>query len=445
MSTENQYSSPYEFYGRIPLKQAIPLGIQHVLTMFVGNLTPLIILCGVCGLSDSNPDLVVALLQNAMLVAGLVTLVQLYSIGPIAAQMGGGLAGFGALLGASMVGGTTEAILGFFIRPLRSLFPSIVTGTVVLTIGISLIPIGVTSFAGGHGSPDFGSFENLFIAFSVMITIIFLTHFGKGLLSSSSVLVGIIFGYILCTLMALVSPTTGVAADGTEFIRSWVINWDAIRQAGWVSVPRIMPVPHVFNMKAIGPMLLMFIITAVETMGDTAGCIEGGMKRNATDRELSGAVICDGFGSAFAAIFGVLPNTSFSQNVGLVTMTGIVNRFAFTMGCLFLILCGLCPKLSAVLSIMPPCVLGGAAILMFSSIALSGIALITKDGITPRTITIVSAALGLGLGMSSVAGSAAGLGSFFSLLFNGSGIFPAAVTAIALNLILPKDNEINQA
>ena len=335
MKDNTTYSSPYEFKGRIPLKHAIPLGIQHVLAMFVGNLTPLIIVCGACGITSDEPALYVALLQNAMLVAGLVTLVQLFSIGPIggqvpiimgtssgflgvmrsiAATMGGGVIAYSAILGASIIGGLFETVLGFFIKPLRKLFPPVVTGTVVLAIGLSLISVGVNSFAGGSGANDFGSAENLLIGFCVLAVIVILKHFTKGITSTSAILFGIIFGYILCAVLGLILPHTGINADGVEYTKAWVINWSKIGQSAWISIPKILPVMPTFRLDAILPMCIMFIVTTVETVGDTAGCIEGGMGREATDKELAGAVTCDGVGSTFAALFGVLPNTSFSQN-----------------------------------------------------------------------------------------------------------------------------------
>jgi len=456
------YTSPYEFEGRIPLKHAIPLGIQHVLAMFVGNLTPLIIICGACGIIAEEPALYVSLLQNAMLVAGLVTLVQLYAIGPIggqvpiimgtssgflgvmkgvAATMGGGVLAYGAILGASIVGGLFETVLGFFIKPLRKLFPPVVTGTVVLAIGLSLISVGVNSFAGGSGVKDFGALENLAVAFAVLVVIVALKHFTKGITSTSSILFGIIFGYILCAVLGAVLPHTALDAGGAEFTKAWVLNWGKIADAAWFSVPALLPVKPVFDAAAILPIGIMFIVTAVETVGDTAGCIEGGMGREATDQELSGAVTCDGLGSTFAALFGVLPNTSFSQNVGLVAMTKVVNRFALATGAVFLVLCGLSPKLAAVVSIMPQPVLGGAAVMMFSSIAISGIQLITKHGVTSRVITIVSVALGVGYGLGATSGAIAGLGSNMNLVFGGSGIVPAALLAIVLNVIIPKGED----
>ena len=397
-----------------------------------------------------------------MLVAGLVTLVQLYAIGPIggkvpiimgtssgflgvmkgvAASMGGGVIAYGAILGASIIGGLFETVLGFFIKPLRKLFPPVVTGTVVLAIGLSLISVGVNSFAGGSGAKDFGSLENLAVGAAVLIVIVALKHFTKGITSTSSILFGIIFGYIFCAVLGLLLPHTAVNAEGVEYTKAWVLNWSKIADAAWFSIPAQLPVKPVFGMAAIIPVCIMFIVTAVETVGDTSGCIEGGMGREATDTELSGAVTCDGLGSSFAALFGVLPNTSFSQNVGLVAMTKVVNRFALAVGALFLVLCGLSPKLAAVVSIMPQSVLGGAAVMMFSSIAISGIQLITKHGITNRVITIVSVSLGVGYGLGVTSGAITGLGTGLNLVFGGGGIVPAALLAIVLNVLIPKGKD----
>ena len=201
-----------------------------------------------------------------------------------------------------------------------------------------------------------------------------------------------------------------------------------------------MPVKPVFDLRAILPVLVMFVVTAVETVGDISGVMEGGMGREATDKELSGGVMCDGLGSTLAAMFGVLPNTSFSQNVGLVTMTKIVNRFALATGAIFLILCGLFPKLAALISIMPQSVLGGAAVMMFSSIVISGIQLITKEPLTMRNITVVSVALGLGYGIGANSTVLSGLPEGIQLIFGGSGIVPAALVAIILNIALPKED-----
>ena len=241
--------------------------------------------------------------------------------------------------------------------------------------------------------------------------------------------------------MGFVLPTTGVTADGVEFTKAWVLNWDKVAQASWFAIPKLVPVKIVFDLRAILPVMVMFIVTAVETVGDISGVMEGGMNREPSDKELSGGVICDGLGSTFAACFGVLPNTSFSQSVGLVAMTKVVNRMALASGAIFLILCCLIPKLGALISIMPQAVLGGAAVMMFSSIVVSGIQLITKEKMTPRTLTIVSVALGVGYGMGANAKILANTPQFVQLICGESGIVPAAFVAILLNCLLPRDEK----
>ena len=462
MNEAENKKAAYDFYGKMPFRKAFPLGLQHVLAMFVGNLTPILIITGACGIGSGTEfaEVQIALLQNAMLVAGIVTLIQLYAIGPVggkvpiimgtssgfigvfnsvAGVMGGGILAYGAILGASLIGGLFETVLGFMLKPLRRFFPAVVTGTVVLSIGLSLISVGVGSFGGGSSAKDYGSMENLLLGTLVLVVIIALKHGTKGMTSVSSILIGIIVGYIVAAIMALVLPTTGVTAEGVEYTKAWVLNWDKVAQAKWFAVPALLPVKLVFDPRAIVPVLIMFVVTAVETVGDISGVIEGGMAREATDSELSGGVVCDGVGSSLASLFGVLPNTSFSQNVGLVTMTKVVNRFALATGAVFLILCGLFPKLSALISIMPQSVLGGAAVMMFSSIVVSGIGLITKEKMTVRNTTIVSVALGLGYGLGANSGVLAGLPQSVQLIFGGSGIVPAALVAIILNIVLPKE------
>ncbi len=457
------HEAAFQLDGKMPLRQAIPLGLQHVLAMFVGNLTPLLIITGACGLAGGEfADLQLSLLQNAMLMAGVVTLVQLFSIGPVggkvpivmgtssgfigvfnsvAATMGGGVIAYGAIMGASIIGGLFETVLGFFLKPLRKFFPAVVTGTVVMSIGLSLISVGINAFGGGNSAADFGSLENLCLAVFVLVMILIFKHGTKGFTSSSSILLGIVCGYLAAFLMGLVLPTTGVAADGTEYVKAWVLNWDKISAASWFEIPKLLPVKPVFDLRAILPVLIMFMVSAVETVGDISGVMEGGLGREATDRELSGGVMCDGVGSSFAALFGVLPNTSFSQNVGLVAMTKVVNRYALATGAVFLILCGLCPKLGALVSIMPQSVLGGAAVMMFSSIVISGIQLITKEPLTPRNLSIVAVALGVGYGMGANPGILSHTPQAVQLIFGGSGIVPAAIVAILLNILLPKDDK----
>ena len=286
--------------------------------------------------------------------------------------------------------------------------------------------------------------ENLCLGLFVLVAILVFKSSKNFMVSSSSILLGIIVGYVAAAVMGMMLPTTATDANGATYVKAWVLNWDKVWQASWFTVPSLMPVPLTFDMRAILPVCIMFIVTAVETVGDISGVIVGGMNREASEKELAGGVMCDGVGSSFAALFGVLPNTSFSQNVGLVAMTKVVNRFALATGAVFLILCGLIPKLSALVSIMPQAVLGGAAVMMFASIVVSGIQLITREPLTARNLSIISVALGLGYGIGSNFGILKNLPEFARLIFGGSGIVPAALVAILMNILLPKDEETKE-
>lgn len=467
MQKKQNYSSPYQLEGRIPLGQAILYGLQHVMAMFVGNLTPVLLITCACALDGG---LQLQIIQNAMLMAGLITLLQIFTIGPVGAKlpivmgtssgfigvcsgvastMGQGIVTYGAIIFASFIGGLFETVLGFFLKPLRRFFPSLVTGTVVMAIGLSLISVGINSFGGGNNNGDFGSLPNLFVGTVVLVTIILLKHFTKGVTSTASILIGIIVGYIVCGIMGMILPTTYQYIDPNtqETVTktcSWVLDFSKVSDASWFAVPAFMPFgfsKDMIDLRAIIPIVIMFIVTAVETVGDTSAITEGGLAREATDKELSGSVICDGLGSSIAAFFGVLPNTSFSQNVGLIAMTKIVNLFAISTGAIFLVLCGLFPKLAAIIQMMPQSVLGGAAVMMFASIVVSGIQLVTKDGVSNRTVTIVSVALGLGYGLGANTEVLSNLPQFVELIFGGSGIVPAAIIAMILNIAIPKNKE----
>lgn len=280
-------------------------------------------------------------------------------------------------------------LLGFIIKPLRKILPHAVTGTVVLILGISLIGVGIQFVGGGvgmQGDPTFGSIKNITIALIVFLVIVLLKQFSKGFLSVSAILIGIIVGYIISILMGMV-------------------DFSEISKAAWFSIPKpifmIDGIEYSFHIEAIVPFILVYLATTVETIGDNTGIAVGGLGRNITDDELEGAVHADGFGSVFATLFGVMPNTSFSQNVGLVAMTKIVNRFVLMTGAIFLILCAFIPKLGAIVASIPNCVLGGAVILMFTMMSISGLNLLIEDGkISDRTGIIVSASCAVGLGLS---------------------------------------------
>lgn len=426
-------TSIYDLEGKVPLKQAVPLGLQHVLAMFVGNVSPLII---VSSMLQMPADQKTMLIQNAMFIAGFITLIQLYPVWKVGAglpivmgtssgflpsiQAAAGAYGYGAVLGASLTGALVEIFLGFFIKPLKKFIPPVVSGTVVIAIGLSLIPIGVKYFAGGIGAPDFGSLENLFLGTLVMLVILFFRQFTKGFTSVSAILIGIIVGYIVAIFMGKVDFTPVVEAD-------------------WISLPRPFAFKFEFKLEAIVPIVIMYIATAVETIGDVSGITMGGLEREATDRELTGAVLADGVGSIIASAFGVLPNTSFSQNVGLVGMTKVVNKFVIMTGAVFLMLSGFFPKLGAIVSAVPYSVLGGATIIMFAMIAISGMQLIFKQNMYGRNAIIVAVALGLGLGLGNVPEALAQLPQWASLIFAQNGIVVAFLVAVILNMVLPAD------
>ena len=440
----------YKLEGRVPLKTAIPLGMQHVLAMYAGNLAPILVISGVLNIPA---DIKVSLLQSAMFVAGAVTFVQLrplWKIGsglptvmgtssgfiPVAigvgvqyAAMGDWSTGYAAILGSSLIGGLMEFMLGFIVKPLRKFLPHVVTGTVVTTLGISLIPVGIKFVGGGVGlekTPGFGSIKNLLIALFVFFAIIFIRQLFTGFLSISSILIGLIAGYIVA-------------------IFAGMVDFTAVKNAAWVSAPLpFFAVGHLnlaFHWDAIVPFLLVYLATTVETIGDNTGIAVGGLGRDITDKELQGAVHADGFGSIVAAIFGVMPNTSFSQNVGLIGMTKVVNRFTIGIGAGFLVLCGFFPKLGAIVSTIPNPVLGGGVLLMFSMITMSGLNLIYQSGkIAERDVVIIAASLGVAFGLSNVPQVMQHLPMWFQNIFKQA-IVGAFVTALILNLLLPKSKE----
>ena len=433
-----QMSSIYELDGRVPLRQAIPLGIQHVLAMFLGNISPLLI---ICGMLQMDSEIKTTLIQNSMFIAGVATLIQLYPVWKVGSKlpvvMGtssgfigtaksiGASYGYAAIMGASLIGSLLEIILGFFIKPLKKLFPPIVTSLVIISIGLSLLSVGIRYFGGGSGAADFGDPKHLLVGTIVIVVIVALKQFTKGFLSVSAILLGIVAGYIAAVCMNMV--------DFTQ-----------VAEAAWFSLPKPFIMGFEFNPSAIIAMCIMFVATAVETVGDISGITNGGLDREPTDRELSGGVIADGVGSLVASLFGVLPNTSFSQNVGLVAVTKVVNRFVIMTGAVFLLLMGFIPKLSAIFAVMPQSVLGGAAVVMFSMILVSGLRSLSRLNLDRRNGMIIALSIGLGVGIGNVPEVLAQLPEWVGQIFAQNGIIMTFVIATVLNLILPKDREETQ-
>ncbi|MCY3828266.1 MAG: nucleobase:cation symporter-2 family protein [Rhodospirillaceae bacterium] len=441
---------------RPPLGEAIPLGIQHVLAMFAGNITvPLLIALA------AGPQYITVLVQIALLAAGVATLIQTVGIGPVGSRLpivqgtsfayvgiltaaikGG--ASLAAVFGASLVGGLFQIVLGYFIPQIRRFIPGLVSGVVVMTIGFTLLPVGIKYSAGCGAYPagfcqkiGFGDVGNWAMALFVILVILLIRRFGKGVWSTASVFIGIVVGYLVAIPFGMLNP--GKVAN--------------IGKADWIGLPGQwfgleFSTPAALGL--IGLMIIMAFITTVETVGDISGVTAGGADREPTDKELKGGIMADGVGSAIVALFGGLPNTSYSQNVGLVSFTRVMSRHVVTVGAIFLLLCGFIPKLAAVIGAMPEPVLGGAAVIMFGLIVSAGLKLVARSGLSTRNMLIAAISLGLGMGLWQVQqlAGAAGFGPLpadvlpaWSLPLFVSGIVVSGVAAAVLNAVLPEELE----
>ncbi len=428
-------SSIYELDGRVPVAQAVPFGLQHVLAMFVSNITPIIILAGVVGVDSALQG---ALIQNCMIIAGIGTLVQLYPVWKIGSRlpivMGisftflslsifiGSTMGMGTLMGAVIVGGLVEGLLGLFVKYWIKLVPPIVAATVVTAIGFSLLPIGANSFAGGQGAADFGAAHNWIIGSVTLLTCLLCQVFGKGFLRSLSVLIGLIVGYVLSLFMG-------------------VVDFSALNGAGFISLPKFLPFRPEFNAGAILSIIAIYMVSATETIGDTSALCAGALKRQPTNRELGGSIACDGFVSSLAGVFGCTPITSFSQNVGLATMSGVVNRFAIASGAAIMIIGGVFPAIGLTLTTIPQAVLGGCTIMMFGSILFAGFGMMAKCGFGNRNMIIASLSLSIGLGFTSASQMFNIFPDIIKTVFAENCVAVVFVLAVLLNLLLPKEKE----
>lgn len=428
-------SNIYELNGRVPVAQAVPFGLQHVLAMFVSNITPIIILAGVVGVDSTLQG---ALIQNCMIIAGIGTLVQLYPVWKVGSRlpivMGisftflslaifiASTMGMGTLMGAVIVGGLVEGLLGLFVKYWVKLVPPIVAATVVTAIGFSLLPIGANSFAGGQGAADFGAAHNWIVGSVTLLTCLLCQVFGKGFLRSLSVLVGLIVGYVLSLFMGMV-------------------DFSALSGAGVISLPKFLPFKPEFNLGAILSIIAIYLVSATETIGDTSALCAGALKRQPTNKELGGSIACDGFVSSLAGVFGCTPITSFSQNVGLATMSGVVNRFAIATGAAIMIIGGVFPAIGLTLTTIPQAVLGGCTIMMFGSILFAGFGMMAKCGFGNRNMIIASLSLSVGLGFTSASQMFNIFPDIIKTVFAENCVAVVFVLAVLLNLILPKEKE----
>ena len=423
----------------VPMGPRIALGLQHLLAMFVSNVTPSIIIAGAAGFAFGGADMVF-LIQMAMLFAGVATLFQTIGMGPVGARLpvmqGTSFAfvpimigvvktsGMAALMGSIIVAGLFHAALGTFIGRIRHWFPPLVTGMVITAIGLYLLPVGIRYAAGGAAdfqinNPAWGDLSRWGLAIIVIVVALGFKFFTKGLTSTAAILLGLIAGYL-----------AGIATGA--------VNFGGVAKASWFAIPMPFQYGIEFNMAAILGMCLISIVSAIETVGDISGIAKGGANREATDKELAGGTYADGLGSAIAGVFGGLPNTSFSQNVGLISMTGVMSRSVVTASALMLIACGLVPKIGAVVAAMPISVLGGGVILMFGMVISAGIKMLTDVDWNRRNMMILAISMSVGLGLQQVPKSMQHLPDNLEMLAV-SGLLPVAVLAVVLNLVLPKE------
>jgi len=429
-STENLY----QLDGRVNLGKAIPFGLQHVLAMFVSNVTPIIILAGIVGVDGG---LSASLVQNAMIIAGIGTLVQLYPVWKIGSRLpivmgvsftflslSIGIAttqGMGVLMGAVIVGGIVEGLLGLFAKYWIKVIKPITAATVVTGIGFSLLPIGANSFAGGQGAADFGAAHNWIVGTITLLSCLGFQVFAKGYLKSLAVLCGLVIGCIAAACMGMFS----VSFDGV----------------GVMALPKIMPFKPVFSLGAILSIICIFLVSATETIGDTTAMTNSALGRDIQPKELQGSIACDGFVSSLAGVFGLTPITSFSQNVGLLAMNHVVNRFTIATGAAIMVLAGLFPAFGVILTSIPQAVLGGCTIMMFGSIMFAGFGMIAKCGFSSRNMVIVSMALSVGLGFTQASAMFDIFPAIVKTVFAENCVAVIFILALLLDLVLPKKME----
>lgn len=435
MNKEASIDNIYRLEGKVPLEKAIPFGLQHILAMFVANIAPIMIVARASGLDPSQSA---RLIQSAMIMAGIGTLIQLFPLWKIGSGlpivMGisftfvsvfcyiGPTYGYNAIVGAVLAGGIIEGLLGLFAKYWTKLITPIVAASVVTAIGFSLLSVGASSFGGGSGNDTFGSAANWILGTITLLCCLIFNIFAKSYWKQLSVLFGLAAGYIVAVCMG-------------------VVDFSALRSASIVALPSILPFKPEFNLNAIIAVVLIFLVSATETIGDTSALATSGLDREATPKEISGSLACDGFISALSSLFGCLPVTSFSQNVGLVAMTKVVNRFTIATGAVIMIVAGFFPGFGALLATLPDAVLGGCTIMMFGTIVVSGLRMIGNCGYSQRNITIVALSLSTGIGFTQVPEIFAIFPQIVQNVFAQNCVAVVFLVAVILNLVLPKDME----
>ena len=447
MSKEKTAQTPkanpafFDFTGKLSFKEILPLGLQHVVAAIVGVITPAIIIAGVCGLDQADKTM---LIQVSLIISGLCTLLQLFPIGPIGARLPviigisfayiptmqaiGGQFNIATIFGAQIFGGIAAFLVGLFVKQIRKFFPPLVTGTVIFTIGLSLYPTAVRYMAGGgnpDANPNFGSWQNWLVALFTLAVVIFFNYFTKGFAKLASILLGMVSGYLLALAMGM-------------------ITFSSVGDAGWFHIVTPLHFGLEFVPSAIISMVIMYVVNAVQAIGDLSSTTLGGMDREPTDKELSGGIMASGIYSIISSFLGGLPTATYSQNVGIVTVTRVVNRMVFAFAALVMVVAGFVPKFAAILTTIPQCVIGGATISVFASITMTGIRMITSAKLTPRNTAVVGLAVAVGVGITTVSGSLNGFPQWVTTVFGSSSVVLATLVAIFLNLILPKDPQTTE-
>lgn len=429
--------SIFELEGVPRISEALPLALQHVVAMIVGCVTPAIIVSGAAGLENKEQ---VLLIQSALVVAALSTLLQLFPIGKKGGfAIGSGLPvimgvsfayvpsmqaiaqghGIATILGAQIVGGAVAVLMGIFVKKIRVFFPPLITGTVVFTIGLSLYPTAINYMAGGTGSEDYGSWQNWLIAFFTLAVVTGLNHFGKGIWKLASILIGIIAGYIVS-------------------IPFGMVNFAKVGEAGVFQIPKFMHFGVEFEISSCVAIGLLFAINSVQAIGDYSATTIGAMNRTPKDQELQNGIVAYGLSNMAGALLGGLPTATFSQNVGIVTTTKVINRCVLGLGAVILGVAGIVPKFSAILTTIPQCVLGGATVSVFASIAMTGMKLVATAEMDYRNSSIVGLAAALGVGVSQATAALATFPEWVTMIFGKSPVVLATIIAVVLNIILPK-------
>ena len=427
----------FDMDGRLPpLACSLPLALQHLVAMIVGCVTPAIIISSVAGLDNAQRIL---LIQSSLVCAALSTLLQLFGVTRMCGArlpviMGVSFAylatmqsiattfSIAEIFGAQLVGSLVAIVIGVFAKRIQHLFPPLITGTVVFTIGLSLYPTAITYMAGGSGNPDFGSWQNWLVAIFTLVCVTSLNHFAKGLVKLASILLGIVAGYVFS-------------------IPFGMIDLSAVGEAGMFSLVRPAPFGIRFEFSSILAISILFAINAIQAIGDMSATTIGGMDREPTSDELRGGIIGFGVSNLFSSLLGGLPNATYSQNVGIVSSTKVVNRRVLGLTALMLLAAGLVPKFSALLTTIPQCVLGGATVSVFASIAMTGMKLVSREHMGYRNTSIVGLSAALGMGVSLVSESLAQFPKWVTMVFASSPVVVATLVAVVLNLILPKDDE----